>query len=149
MKKELSALEAKNERLGEELWNIKGDIGRGAHLPPGARVLELIGNPAQVWLGKREEDLAKLKEENEALRELVKDGSQPMRVDHNAGGVVPRATLEVVQNEKAALEQTIRDKEKRLRRLQEVRPPPTAYVDFTKGIRCRSTHRKRRSSAGS
>ena len=61
-KKELSALEAKNEKLGEELWNINGDIGRGAHLPPGARVLELIGNPAQVWFGKCEAGVTKLNE---------------------------------------------------------------------------------------
>jgi mitotic spindle assembly checkpoint protein MAD1 len=122
-RKELSALVAKNEKFEEEFWNLKGDIGRGAHLPPGVRVLELIGNPAQAWFGKREEDVAKLKKENEALRELVKDGSQVMQMDRNAEGVVPRATLEVLQKEKAELEQTIREKEKRLLRLQEVRSP--------------------------
>lgn len=112
-------------------------------------MLELIGNPAQVWFGKRESDVAKLKEENEALRELVKDGSQARQVDRNAEGVVPKATLEVLQNEKAELEVTIRDKEKRLRRLQEVGPMRIASVDFTDGLRYRSTHLKRRSSAGS
>lgn len=121
-KKELSALEAKNEKLEEEIWTLKGDIGRGPHLPQGVRVLELIGSPAQVWFGKREEDVAKLKKENEALRELVKDSSQAILVDRNGEGMVPKATIEVLQKEKAELEQTIRDKEKRLVRLQEVRP---------------------------
>jgi len=122
-KKELSALEAKDKKLEEELWNLKGDIGRGAHLPPGVRVLELIGNPAQVWFGKREEDVTKLKKENEVLRALVKDSSQAVQVDRHVEDMVPKATLEVVQEEKAELEQTIRDKEKRLLRLQQVRHP--------------------------
>lgn len=87
------------------------------------RVLELIGNPAQVWFGKREEDVTKLKKENEVLRELVKDSSQAVQVDRNVEGMVPKATLEVMQKEKTELEQTIRDKEKRLMRLQQVRPP--------------------------
>jgi len=121
----LSVLEAKVEKVEEKLWNLKGDVGRGAHLPPGVRVLELIGNPAQVWFGKREDDVAKLKKENEALRELVKDSSQTMQVDRNVEGMVPKATLEVIQKEKFELEQTIRDKEKRLLRLQEVRSSRT------------------------
>lgn len=89
------------------------------------RVLELIGNPAQVWFGKREEDVTKLKKENEVLRELVKDSSQAVQADRNVEGMVPKATLEVMQKEKTELEQTIRDKEKRLMRLQQVRPPRT------------------------
>lgn len=121
----MSVLEAKVEKVEEKLWNLKGDVGRGAHLPPGVRVLELIGNPAQVWFGKREDDVAKLKKENEALRELVKDSSQTMQVDRNVEGMVPKATLEVIQKEKFELEQTIRDKEKRLLRLQEVRSSRT------------------------
>ena len=72
-----------------------------------------------------------------------------MHVDRNAERVVPKATLDVLQNEKAELEQTIRDKEKRLRRLQEVRPLRITPDEFTDGLRCRSTHLKRRSSAGS
>lgn len=150
-KKELLAREAKLEKLEKELWDLKGDTSRGAHLPPGVRVLELIGNPAQAWFGKREGDVAKLKKENEALRELVKDGSQAGQVDRSVAGVVPKATLEVLQEEKAELEQTIREKEKRLRRLQEVRPLRTTWIDFTKelDLRCRFTHPKPRSSAGS
>jgi len=126
-KKELSALDAKDKKLEEELWNLKGNIGRGAHLPPDVRVLELIGNPAQVWFGKREEDVTKLRKENEVLRALVKDSSQVIQVDRNVEDMVPKATLEVVQEEKAELEQTIRDKEKRLLRLQQVRPPYEQY----------------------
>ncbi len=113
------------------------------------RVLELIGNPAQVWFGKREEDVAKLKKENEVLRELVKDSSQSLQVDRSVEGMVPKATLEVIQKETAELEQTIRDKEKRLRRLQEVRSSQTISIHFTDGLCCRSTHLKQRSSAGS
>lgn len=113
------------------------------------RVWELIGNPAQVWFGKREEDVAKLKEENEVLRELAKNSSQSLRVDRGVEGMVPKATLEVVQNEKAELEQMIRDKEKRLKRLQEVRSSQTVSIDFTDHLCCRSTPRKQRSSAGS
>ena len=146
---ELSALQAKDKKLEEELWNLKGDIGRGAHLPPGVRVLELIGNPAQVWFGKREEDVAKLKEENAVLRELAKDSPQSLQVDRGVEGMVPKATLEVVQNEKAELEQTIRDKEKRLLRLQEVRCLQTVSIVFTDHLCCRSTELKQRSSAES
>ena len=113
------------------------------------RVLELIGNPAQVWFGNREDDVAKLKKENEALRELVKDSSHSLQVDRNVEGMVPKATLEVIQKEMVELEQTIRDKEKRLRRLQDVRSSQTVSIDFTDDLCCRSTHLKQRSSAGS
>ena len=84
--------------------------------------MELIGNPAQIWFGKREDDVTKLKKENEVLRELVKDSSQAVQANRNVEGMVPKATLEVMQKEKTELEQTIRDKEKRLMRLQQVRP---------------------------
>lgn len=113
------------------------------------RVLELIENPAQVWFGKREKDVAKLKEENEVLRALVKDSSQSLPVDRGVKGMVPKATLEVVEQEKAELQQTIRDKEKRLQRLKEVRSSQTVSIDFTDHLRCRYTPLKQRSSVGS
>lgn len=112
------------ENLENELWKLQGDVASGKHVPPGIRVLELAGNPAQLWFGKREEDVDRLRKENEALRALVSDGQG----DHSAtaaatqagDGLVPRETLEVLQKEKAELEQTILNKEKRLLRLQQV-----------------------------
>lgn len=80
-------------------------------------------NPAQQWADLRQAALDRLKNENETLlarlRELEEGGAcaqNPLDAD----AVVPRASFEVLQAEKAALDAAVRQKEKRLRRLQEV-----------------------------
>lgn len=120
--KELRSLMAKVDKLEDELWRVQGEVGSGQHVPPGIRVLELAGNPARAWFGKREEDVDRLKKENQALRVLVGDGQiDPLQLSGGIGeGLVPKETVDVLQREKAELEQTIRDREKQLLRLRQV-----------------------------
>lgn len=137
-----AALEKQVDALEQRLFELQGEIGGGRHVPPGVRVLEMRDNPAQRWTDLRQEVMDRLKGENEALlgrlRELEErgarrketnegekeDGGDETKVEDEAGeGVgelVPRASWEVVQKEKCELEEVVRQKEKRLLRLQQV-----------------------------
>jgi len=117
---ELRELEAKVEQLDEDLFRLRGDVGAGRHIPPGVRVLEMKDNPAARWFGKREEDVQRLKKENEVLRSMIGDGVSPASAGAGGDGLVPKASLDVVLQEKEELQATIKEKEKRLLRLQQV-----------------------------
>ena len=120
---ELAALEKKVESLDEELFRLKGEVGTGRHVPPGIRILEMVDNPAAKWFGKREEDVQRLKKENEALRSMMGDGVAASTRPTDGvitDGLVPKETLDVLIQEKSELEMTIKEKEKRLLRLQQV-----------------------------
>lgn len=112
----------KVDKIEEELWKLRGDVGTGKHVPPGKRVLELVDNPASRWFGKREEDVERLRKENEVLRSLVGDGASAAQVELNGNDehLVPKETLDVLVQEKGELEKLIKEKEKRLLRLQQV-----------------------------
>jgi mitotic spindle assembly checkpoint protein MAD1 len=91
-------------------------------------VLSLRDNPAQQWADTREAVLNQLREENGALlrrlAELERRGHQPVDaavVSMAIGeGMVPRESWELVNREKQDLEKELRQKEKRLLRLQQV-----------------------------
>jgi mitotic spindle assembly checkpoint protein MAD1 len=105
-------------------------MGGGRHIPPGTRVVCLRDNPAQRWADTRAEVLERLKRENEALlrrlgevEKRVGVGAGEMDVDSEEGGgkFVPRESYEGLKAEKQELEEVVKQKEKRLLRLQQVR----------------------------
>ncbi|KAI0337286.1 MAD-domain-containing protein [Trametopsis cervina] len=117
------------ETLEQTLFELRGEVGAGRHLPPGVRVLSLRDNPAQQWADLGTAAMERLKRENaallERLRELEADGA---RGEHDrteerggaAGQLVPRESWEAVCREKEELEAALGQKEKRLLRLQQV-----------------------------
>ena len=44
----------KIEELEQTLFELRGEIGAGRHVPPGVRVLPLSMNPAQEWANLRQ-----------------------------------------------------------------------------------------------
>jgi len=138
----------KIEELEQTLFELRGEIGAGRHVPPGVRVLSLCANPAQEWADLRQAALDRLKEENAALlQRLSALEASGARSEHTAtststsapdsGGaasssssttattaaaaeLVPRASWAAVCEEKAQLEEELRQKEKRMLRLRQV-----------------------------
>ncbi|KDQ58198.1 hypothetical protein JAAARDRAFT_129691 [Jaapia argillacea MUCL 33604] len=115
----------KIEELEQTLFELRGEVGGGRHVPPGIRVLSLRDNPAQQWADLRQEVMDRLKSENEALmkrlKELEESGAGSGKAQHNADEeLVPRESWEVVNKEKKELEDVVKQKEKRLLRLQQV-----------------------------
>ncbi|KAH0580227.1 hypothetical protein H2248_001746 [Termitomyces sp. 'cryptogamus'] len=135
---------AQIDSLEQELFQLRGEIAGGRHVPPGVRVLQLADNPESRWAEMRQAALDRLKSENEALlkrlRELgassrpsgpAADGGQASsdeqedlktedQTSGNTDDLVPRASWELVNQEKMELEEVVRQKEKRLLRLKEV-----------------------------
>ncbi|KAI0260570.1 spindle assembly checkpoint component Mad1, partial [Gloeopeniophorella convolvens] len=116
------------ETLEQTLFELRGEIGGGRHVPPGVRVLSLRDNPAQQWADLRQAALDRLKEENAAL--LARLASLDARAPSAAAStdapgtpgeeLVPRASWEAACAEKIALEDELRAKEKRMLRLRQV-----------------------------
>jgi mitotic spindle assembly checkpoint protein MAD1 len=120
----------KIEELEQSLFELSGEIGAGRHVPPGVRVLSLKDNPEQQWVDLRQAVMDRLKGENEALmkrlRELEESGARAGGMEgegegESKGELVPRESWELVNKEKTELEEVVRQKEKRLLRLQQVR----------------------------
>jgi mitotic spindle assembly checkpoint protein MAD1 len=83
-------------------------------------------NPEQQWFDLRQAAMDRLKSENEALMKRLKDveesGVRPSEGENQVGGeLVPRASWELVNKDKQDLEELVKQKEKRLLRLQQVR----------------------------
>jgi mitotic spindle assembly checkpoint protein MAD1 len=114
----------KIDLLEQTLFELRGEIGAGHYVPPGFRVLSLRQNPAQEWSDLRQAVIDRLKGENEALikrlRELEESGHGTAS-EGNGHDLVPRESWEVVCKEKTELEEVVKQKEKRLLRLQQVR----------------------------
>jgi mitotic spindle assembly checkpoint protein MAD1 len=122
----------KIQEVEQTLFELRGEIGAGRHVPPGVRVLSLCANPAQDWADLRQAALDRLKEENAALLQrlsaLETSGthSVPPTADAMADGfstlseLVPRASWAAVCQEKAQLEDELRQKVKRMLRLRQV-----------------------------
>ena len=146
-----TAHEAQIEQLEQTLFELRGEIGAGRHVPPGVRVLSLRENPAQAWADASQAAVERLRRENEALmrrlQELEDAGVRAEKGKGKAGegkegeggegAMVPRESWEVVNREKARLEEELKQKEKRLKRLQEVRPRPL----HTPSVHTTLTHR--------
>ncbi|KIK41019.1 hypothetical protein CY34DRAFT_236280 [Suillus luteus UH-Slu-Lm8-n1] len=112
------------ETLEQILFELRGEIGAGNHVPPGMRVLCLRDNPAQQWTDLRQSVMDRLKSENEALikrlRELENSGAVAADGGVLRHDLVPRESWEVLDKEKKELEEMVKQKEKRLLRLQQV-----------------------------
>ncbi|RXW17677.1 hypothetical protein EST38_g8182 [Candolleomyces aberdarensis] len=119
------------DNLEQTLFELSGEMAGGRHVPPNTRVLCLKENPDQQWLDLRQETLDRLKGENEAL--IRRLGELEERVQASGGGVqemgsgtgkggelVPRESWEQVCKEKEELVEEVKQKEKRLLRLQQV-----------------------------
>ena len=93
------------------------------------RILTLRDNPAQQWEDLSKAAMDRLKNENEALltrlKELEDSGARGGGGDEGKKDLVPRASLEAANAEKAKLDDELKMKEKRLQRLQQVRLRPT------------------------
>lgn len=117
----------KIEELEQSLFELGGEIGGGRHVPPGVRVLSLKDNPEQQWVDLRQAAMDRLKGENEALMKRLREleeyavssgptGENPKQHEE----LVPRESWELVSKEKNELEDVVKQKEKRLLRLQQV-----------------------------
>jgi mitotic spindle assembly checkpoint protein MAD1 len=130
----------KIEELEQTLFELRGEIGAGRHVPPGVRVLSLSMNPAQEWADLRQAALDRLKEENAALLQrlsTLSSSSSTSNPNPDAGPtntstatkeeeLVPRASWLAVCEQKAQLEEELRQKEKRMLRLRQVFTAKTA-----------------------
>ena len=113
------------EQLEQSLFELTGEIAGGRHIPPNTRILSLKENPEQEWFDLRQSVMNRLKNENEALlkrlKELEENGVRNMDDGTNHSELVPRESWEFVNREKKELEDMVKQKEKRLLRLQQVR----------------------------
>lgn len=112
------------DTLEQTLWELRGEIGAGHHVPPGVRVLSLRNNPAQQWADLSQAAMDRLRGENEALlrrlKVLEESGARGAEQDAHAEELVPRESYDVVNKEKQHLEDELKKKEKRLLRLQQI-----------------------------
>lgn len=130
------------EELEQSLFELSGEIAGGRHVPPGVRILSMKENPEQEWFDLRQATMDRLKAENEALMKILKELEEngARRTHGTNTEVVPRESWELANREKKELEDTIRQKEKRLLRLQQVcqnktvRPPPIYYNWIILGV---------------
>ena len=113
---------SKVEELEQKLFDLGGEIGAGRQIPPGTRVLTFKDNPAQQELDLRQATLNRLKSENEALlKKLVASETGGCDPNVSSTDFVPKESWEVMKTEKAELALALEHKEKRIKRLQEVR----------------------------
>ncbi|KAJ3497243.1 hypothetical protein NLJ89_g10374 [Agrocybe chaxingu] len=112
----------KIEELEQTLFELRGEIAGGRHVPPGVRVLSMTDNPEQQWFDLRQAAMDRLKGENEALLKRLKELEESgARTAQNHGDeLVPRESWELVNKEKLELEDVVKQKEKRLLRLQQI-----------------------------
>ncbi|CAA7263882.1 unnamed protein product [Cyclocybe aegerita] len=112
----------KIEELEQTLFELRGEIAGGRHVPPGVRVLSMTDNLEQQWFDLRQAAMDRLKGENEALMKRLKELEESgARAAQNPGDeLVPRESWELVNREKLELEDVVKQKEKRLLRLQQI-----------------------------
>ena len=126
----------KIEELEQTLFELRGEIAGGRHVPPGVRILSMTDNPEQQWFDLRQATMDRLKGENEALMRRLKELEESgARVTQEQGEeLVPRESWELVNREKQELEDVVKQKEKRLLRLQQVGTIPSNRdldIDFS------------------
>lgn len=128
--------------MEQNLFDLQGEVAGGRHIPPNTRVLEMKDNPHALWEAGRTAVLERLKGENQALLkrlaeveealkevDLVKIQGEVASSSGEAGStLVPRESLDLVVKEKEELEDALKQKEKRLLRLQQVISPSYRLV---------------------
>ncbi|KAH8978120.1 MAD-domain-containing protein [Lactarius hatsudake] len=113
----------KIEELEQTLFDLRGEIGAGRHVPPGVRVLSLCENPAQNWTDLRQAALDRLKSENACAPPAPLRARPPPNDEEQ---LVPRASWAAVCEEKAQLEAELKQRDKRMLRLRQVFAGKTA-----------------------
>ncbi|KAJ7093951.1 spindle assembly checkpoint component Mad1 [Mycena belliarum] len=116
------------DRLEQELFELSGEIAGGRHVPPGVRVLSLADTPELLLRDApqaREAETARVRGENAALlQQLAALQAGGARAEEGSGNdaenLVPRESWDAVCNERDDLQKVVRQKETRLKRLQEV-----------------------------
>lgn len=121
------------DKLEQELFELSGEIAGGRHVPPGVRVLSMRDNPEQQWFNLRQEAMDRLRGENEALlrrlgelEERAKEAGVQGESQRTSGSetpgpnLIPKESFELATKEKKELEDVVKQKEKRLLRLQQV-----------------------------
>jgi mitotic spindle assembly checkpoint protein MAD1 len=123
------------EELEQSLFDLSGEIAGGRHVPPNVRILSMKDNPEQEWFDLRQAAMDRLKGENQALMKRLKELEESgVKSTHNMDDgerrnteLVPRESWELVNREKKELEDTVKQKEKRLLRLQQVLSTKNRY----------------------
>ena len=102
------------------MFELRGDIASGDHVPPNVRVLSMRDNPVQNWADLRQEVMDRLKSENEALLRRLEELEASGSVSQSSGEhLVPKESWEKEHKERCDLEEMVKQKEKRLLRLQQ------------------------------
>jgi mitotic spindle assembly checkpoint protein MAD1 len=139
------------DALEQTLFELRGEVGAGRHVPPGTRVLSMRENPAQAWADTRQAALERLRGENaallERLRALEAGGARAEAGAEANAELVPRESLEVALRERGELEDAVKQKEKRLLRLQQVRAIRCSPLHAHAHARRRSSRPRAASSA--
>ncbi|KAJ3747630.1 spindle assembly checkpoint component Mad1 [Lentinula detonsa] len=129
-------LERSLDTVEQELFDLRGEVAGGRHIPPNTRVLEMKDNPHAEWETSRTAVLERLKGENQALLKRLTDvetalkeadvakasngPAKQLQFDEGVSTLVPRESLELAVKEKEDLEDVLQQKEKRLLRLQQI-----------------------------
>ncbi|KAJ3867278.1 MAD-domain-containing protein [Lentinula novae-zelandiae] len=138
MRTELQSEKVKREELEksldtveQELFDLRGEVAGGRHIPPNTRILEMKDNPHAEWEMSHTVVLERLKGENQALlkrlieieaalKEAGAAQASETKSDVSISTLVPRESLDIAVKDKEDLENILKQKEKRLLRLQQV-----------------------------
>ncbi|KAJ3920830.1 MAD-domain-containing protein [Lentinula edodes] len=127
-------LEKSLDIVEQELFDLRGEVAGGRHIPPNTRVLEMKDNPHAEWEMSHTAVLERLKGENQALLKRLIDieavlkeagaaqasQASETKSDVSVSTLVPRESLDIAVKDKEDLEDVLKQKEKRLLRLQQV-----------------------------
>ncbi|KAJ3755783.1 mitotic checkpoint protein-domain-containing protein [Lentinula raphanica] len=123
------------DAVEQELFDLRGEVAGGRHIPPNTRVLEMAHNPHAEWEASRTAVLERLKGENQALLKRLTEVEAALKeadvaktqspgtqshLNEDPSALVPKESLDLAIKEKEELENTLVQKEKRLLRLQQV-----------------------------
>lgn len=116
----VTALEKSIESLQQQLWEAGVATTLGNLTPRDTNIVHIQANPAAEHFALRRQELNRLKEENSALLKTVTQLEKDLGISDD-DQLVPRKTLDNAKTETNELVETLRQKELRLLRLQQVR----------------------------
>ncbi|KAJ7621523.1 MAD-domain-containing protein [Mycena polygramma] len=115
------------DQLEQELFELGGEIAGGRHVPPGIRVLSFMDTPDLLLRDNpvaRQTELGRIKQENSALitriEELQEGGARADVGPNGAEHLIPKESWDAVCKERDELREMYRQKEIRLKRLQDI-----------------------------
>ncbi|CAK5278166.1 unnamed protein product [Mycena citricolor] len=107
----------KIEELEQELFDLSGEIAGGRHVPPGIRILSFKDTPDLPLRDSpmaRQAELERVQKENAALLQQIETSGTASQ------GSIPNESWVAVCKERDELTSEVKQKEKRLKRLQEI-----------------------------